>query len=550
MLASIRRFFGRIVTRSTRLSLTVTVVAALLVVNAIAVGGIVAERRDARREAERELRLETEMQARSLEALLADLRTDLLFLAQSPALAESLTRLASDDPTTRRWSRLDLEGSLLLFLQAQPGIEGLTLSAGEEVVVRVGRRGGLPLLMPPEGSPQAPERRTVGRFPVGPPAPSGSLVEASLRPEGLLRLVVPEGRERIRLLPRSEAMRPTEAEFVARAPVRSEGWEPPVDWNIVLTTDRSALVASVERVTRRFRLTVVLDMAIVLFTLLVGWLLVRQSRHAERLAAENRHQAHLRELEKRLAQSEKLASLGRLSAGMAHEINNPLEGMGNYLGVLESDLAEGDLEAARSRLVKVREGLDRAAGVLRRVLLYSRPSQSDGGEQIDLATVVGETIEFARGLRDLGGIDIEYSREAAPVVVEGDAGALGQMVLNLLMNAGQVQEGRGEIAVSLATEREEVVLRVADRGPGIDPQIAERLFEPFQSTRGSSGLGLSVCQGIAHAHGGSIRATPRGGGGTTFEVRLPRVVESPAAPGDGTAAGDETVVEAGQGASV
>lgn len=530
MLASIRRLLGRFVTPSSRLSLTVTVVAALLVVNAIAIGGIVAERRDARREAERELRLETEIVARSLEARLADLRTDLLFLAQSPALAESLNRFPSDDPTTRRWSRLDLEGTLLLFLQAQPGIEGLTLfDADGSVVVRVGRRGGLPLLMPPSEGPPPSERRTMARFPVAPPAPSGSRVEATLRPEGLLRLAVPDGRDRIRLLPSAEPEPPADAEFVARARVEADGWEPPVDWSILHTADRSALVASVERVTRRFRLTVVLNMVIVLLTVLVGWLLLRQSRHAERLAAESRHQVRLRELEKRLAHSEKLASLGRLSAGLAHEINNPLEGMGNYLGVLASDLDDGDIAAARSRLAKVREGLDRAAGVLRRVLLYSRPPASEEGEEIDLAAVASETVEFARGLRDLEGVTIRFSCGVAPVVVRGDAGALGQLVLNLLVNAGQLQQGGGEVEVDLAVDGERAVLEVSDRGPGLDPQIADRLFEPFQSTRGSSGLGLSVCQGIARAHGGSIGARDRPGGGTTFEVVLPRLLLPPTA---------------------
>lgn len=522
MLASIRRLLGRFVTPSSRLSLTVTAVAALLVVNAIAIGGIVAERRDARREAERALHLETEIDARSLEARLADLRNDLMFLAQSPALAESLTRLASDDPTTRRWSRLDLEGTLLLFLQAQPGIDSLILLDGAgPAVVRVGRRGGLPLLMPPQGEPGPSERRTVGRFAVATPAPAGSLVEATLRPEGLLRLVVPEGRERVRLLPSAEPVSAAPAEQVARVAVEAEGWDPPVDWQLVRSADRSALVASVERVTRRFRLTVLLNMAIVLLTVLVGWLLLRQSRQAERLAAESRHQARLRELERRLAHSEKLASLGRLSAGLAHEINNPLEGMSNYLGLLASDLDDGDLAAARSRLAKVREGLDRAAGVLRRVLLYSRPPESAEGEDLDLAAVVGETVEFARGLRDLEGAAVDFASRSGAVIVRGDAGALGQLLLNLLINAGQLQGAGGEIEIGLATDGDRAVLEVSDRGPGIDPQVADRLFEPFQSTRGSSGLGLSVCQGIARAHGGSIEARPRTGGGSTFVVRLP-----------------------------
>jgi signal transduction histidine kinase len=326
--------------------------------------------------------------------------------------------------------------------------------------------------------------------------------------------------------------------------VRAEGWEPPVAWRLVGSEERSVLVASIERLTLRFRTTVALNVAIVVLTLLAGWLLLRQSRQAERLAAESRHQETLRLLERRLAHNEKLASLGRMAAGLAHEINNPLEGMSNYLGILQSDLELGDVEAARQRVPKVREGLERAAGVLRRVLAHSRPSDRTRAEEVDLAAVVAETVEFARGLKDLEGISLRYAPGAAPALVRGDASKLGQLVLNLVMNAGQLQDSGGEIEIDLAPEGDAVVLRVADRGPGIDPRLGRRLFEPFRSTRGSSGLGLSICRSIAEAHSGSIHAVNRPGGGSVFEVSLPGAA-APALRRSGEAAGERATTTTG-----
>jgi signal transduction histidine kinase len=519
------------------ISLPVAVLAALAIVNAIAVASIVTAQRSARLEAESELQREVDVVARSIETRLADLRTDLLFLAHSPALAAALVRIESPDPTTARWSRLDLEGTMLLFMQAQPSIQSLTLAgrAGEPIV-QVSRRGGFPLLTPPQARTTDSTQGNRASFPVAAPAPPGAAVSATLRPDALLAPARSEGSGRLSLLTRPEPQAPT-ARLMATAPVRAEGWEPPVAWQLVGSEERSVLVASIERLTHRFRTTVALNVAIVVLTLLAGWLLLRQSRQAERLAAEGRHQETLRLLERRLAHSEKLASLGRMAAGLAHEINNPLEGMSNYLGILQSDLELGDVEAARQRVPKVREGLERAAGVLRRVLAHSRPTDRSRAAEVDLAALVAETVEFARGLKDLEGVSLRYSPRAAPAPVRGDAGELGQLVLNLVMNAGQVQGSGGEIDVDLERVGDAVLLRVADRGPGIDPRMGRRLFEPFRSTRGSSGLGLSICRSIAEAHSGTIRAVNRPGGGSVFEVSLPPVA-APVAERSGAARGD------------
>ena len=109
----------------------------------------------------------------------------------------------------------------------------------------------------------------------------------------------------------------------------------------------------------------------------------------------------------------------------------------------------------------------------------------------------------------------------AHLAVAGNATTLGQLFLNLLMNACQAQPEGGRVEVSSQVKEGRVVVAVEDRGPGISPEVAGRLFEPFVSTRGSTGLGLAVCHGIVREHGGEIRASNRPGGGARFEVELP-----------------------------
>ena len=108
----------------------------------------------------------------------------------------------------------------------------------------------------------------------------------------------------------------------------------------------------------------------------------------------------------------------------------------------------------------------------------------------------------------------------------GDPQTLGQLIFNLVLNACQAQPGGGEVEVVVkpaeGEDRQGLELEVLDRGPGISPAVRDRLFEPFQSTRGSIGLGLAICHGIAVDHGGIITTSPRAGGGTRFCVLLPR----------------------------
>jgi signal transduction histidine kinase len=266
--------------------------------------------------------------------------------------------------------------------------------------------------------------------------------------------------------------------------------------------------------------------------LLLGRLAFRQVRRAARFEAEAEQQARVRLLERQLAHSERLASVGRLAAGFAHEINNPLAGMLNHLALLQDDLAQGDQDAAGRQAKRVREGLDRVAGIVRRVLTFAgpRPAAGEGGlETLDLRQVVDDTIAFVSTDPDHREVEIERRFPAQPVEVRGDPVALGQLVLNLLLNACQ-SERCGHIEVWLRSVEGSAVMTVSDDGDGFEEDALEHIFEPFFSTRGTSGLGLAVCHGLVREHGGEIRAQnrisaeesdPKSRAGAVVEVRLP-----------------------------
>ncbi|MBK7874755.1 MAG: hypothetical protein IPJ77_03225 [Planctomycetes bacterium] len=240
-----------------------------------------------------------------------------------------------------------------------------------------------------------------------------------------------------------------------------------------------------------------------------------------------------KEMERQLAVHERLSSIGLLTAGVAHEINNPLEGIGNYLALLERpDLPPAD----RARYLElVRHGFARIGDIVRDLLRFARPKNESG--TADVAGVVERALKLVRYTERFQGIEVSLDGLDRSLVVVGDAGRLEQLVFNLLLNAAQAMDGNGTIAIAARAERgaesgeRELVLSVDDTGPGIAPEHLARLFDPFFSTSGGTGLGLSVSYGIARAHGGTLaaenRPTPGGAetgakpAGARFVLRLP-----------------------------
>lgn len=497
--------------------------AALIAVNAVAVWGIVSARRDARRAATRDLELRTAALARSIEAALASLRADFVFLSRSPPLDRLLATSQAGDPMVRRWSRLDAESTLLLFLEAHPGVERIALRdpAGTTQVL-AGRSENVPVLLAPDDSP-APATWVDGRWPVGGVAQvdrAASELEAWFVPSSLLP-ALPDSDARLETAPEAaSAKAPRSGWLRASAEVNDAQWRPPIRWRLVTEEETGALFRSVEALAGHFGTTVALNVAVMTLSFVLGATAMRSLRQVARLEAERRHQEEVRELERQLAHSQRLASVGRLAAGLAHEINNPLEGISNYLSLLREELAAGQTEEGQRLVERVEEGVARAAGVIRQVLSFSEPGRS-AKETFDLREVLKTTVSFVhsdpRRRRD----DIHLELPPLPLPVHGNRVTLGQLFLNLLLNACQAQPAAGPVEV-LAEERDtEVIARVRDRGPGLDPQVRAHLFEPFTSTRGSTGLGLAVSRAIALDHDGRIEAAERAGGGAEFTVTLP-----------------------------
>ncbi len=230
-------------------------------------------------------------------------------------------------------------------------------------------------------------------------------------------------------------------------------------------------------------------------------------------------QSERRDWEVRAAHSDKLASIGQLAAGVAHEINTPLA---NVMLVAESLRRRTEDPFLRSRLDTLTEQVDIAARIVRSLLDFARREEPRLAE-VDLRDVAREAVRF---LRDKQSGDAEVVEEYAedPVEVLGDRPQLLQVVTNILNNAYDATEGGGRIRVAVRRNGERAELEVIDAGPGIPPEILSHIFEPFFTTKPEgkgTGLGLAVCHGIVGAHHGSILARNAAEGGAEFLVSLP-----------------------------
>ncbi|HYK90565.1 MAG TPA: histidine kinase dimerization/phospho-acceptor domain-containing protein, partial [Acidobacteriota bacterium] len=368
----------------------------LFAINAVGIWGIIASKRNAEALALEELRLQANANAMSVEAVLSSRRGDFIFLSQSPPLADALEELRNANPIARKWGRLDVEGTLLLFLAAHPEVERLVIrNSRSEPMVVAGRRDGAPVLLPiRESAERTPvtDGLLVSSWPLraAPSGQTGSL-ETVLNVSALLRVAVPGMPSQFALLQKDDPVPDStkhDSDLIAIS-VRDPGWPEPVRWSLVCDTSHSHLLGSFTAMADRYRLAVVLNLVIMSFALAIGFLGFRQVRRTMALEEQNRQQARMRELERQVVHNERLASIGRLAAGMAHEINNPLEGMSNYLSLLEADLQSGSTNGSLELAGRIREGLERAAGIIRQVLNFADPGSAPHAP-VDLNEVLDE----------------------------------------------------------------------------------------------------------------------------------------------------------------
>jgi signal transduction histidine kinase len=226
--------------------------------------------------------------------------------------------------------------------------------------------------------------------------------------------------------------------------------------------------------------------------------------------------------ESQLRQADRLATLGQLAAGVAHELNEPLSAI---LGFAQLALkSTGVPETVGRDLLKIVDATLYSRKIVSKLRLFSR-QMPPALTAISLNQIIGEGLTFLTSSCEKQGIAVteDLDPELPPIIA--DQGQLHQVLVNLVVNAIQAMPNGGTLTVRTRAEGEVVMLAVGDTGTGMSDQVKEKVFLPFFTTRAAdqgTGLGLSVVHGIVTAHGGTVRLRSQLGHGSTFEVRFPR----------------------------
>ena len=227
-------------------------------------------------------------------------------------------------------------------------------------------------------------------------------------------------------------------------------------------------------------------------------------------------------IENQVYQAEKLSTIGRLAAGLAHEINNPMASILTCAeGLLKS--SDGDNNDHRGYLNIIRDSAKRCKVITQKLLDYSALSKSKK-DDVDLVEVLEEAVSLLQIEADNKNVKIESARPANAPIVAGSRDSLIQVFVNLILNGIQAVGTNGDINIDMQFENGFVNVIVEDNGSGIDDDDMTRVFDPFFTTKPvgiGTGLGLSVSQGIIKQHGGKIEIVRRMEGLTSFMVTLP-----------------------------
>ncbi len=245
----------------------------------------------------------------------------------------------------------------------------------------------------------------------------------------------------------------------------------------------------------------------------------------KKISEVERATQELKAAQDRLVRSERLASVGRLAAGLAHEIGNPLAAL---MG-LQDLLLAGGLDAAEQRdfLQRMRRETERIHGILRDLLQFARPgTEAEPGESRgNVEAAVEDTAALVQPQRAMKDIALELELDPALPEVALGREQLVQVLLNLILNAADACQSRGHVTVRARPTPSGARLEVEDDGPGVAAAVRERLFEPFVTTKEvgkGTGLGLAVCRGLVEAAGGTISLDTSSERGARFVVELPR----------------------------
>jgi signal transduction histidine kinase len=264
-----------------------------------------------------------------------------------------------------------------------------------------------------------------------------------------------------------------------------------------------------------------------------------RSLDAERQERELR----LREMRSELIHVSRLSELGLMVSALAHEVNQPLTAVGNYLRATQRLVEIGETGKVRNALAKAVGEVTRASDIIRRLRDFIRDGDSEKRTEY-LGTVIEETIELAVVATDRTevGVDLRLDPQASMALI--NKVQIQQVLLNLIRNAVEAMAGRPQqslVITTLPAADDMVELSVADSGPGLSPEVRAKLFQPFITTKSAGmGVGLSICHSIIEAHGGHLWAEDNCDGGAVFRFTVPcaqpqqrHAVANPAPPHEG-----------------
>jgi signal transduction histidine kinase len=246
-----------------------------------------------------------------------------------------------------------------------------------------------------------------------------------------------------------------------------------------------------------------------------------QQSHDQLTQTVQRLQMELSEKNRQLERRNRLAALGEMAAGMAHEIRNPLGGIQLYSSILAKEL--GDRPDSLQLVHKIAGGVKLLDGLVSQVLQFTREIKANL-TSADLTLVIEQAVEYASPTLQMRNVICDLSGpRTMPVTI--DPMLVGQAALNLILNAAEAIDGGGVVSVRFglpaADEAHQLYLVITDTGPGIPAEVLDKIFNPFFTTKESgTGLGLAIVHRVVEAHDGTITASNTEHGGAKFEVRI------------------------------